>query len=480
MKFRTYGMVLSLFFALVLVFSFSIEASGSHDGPNSGITADEVNPTVKGDVQNFLTHIVEYYNGIRDQFDPVADRAELVRELTIFARDIRREGDYKHGNFYTIGITDNNVVTNHAGHPELIGHTFDPNAANSAIASTLKALLDKAASSGIGGTPECEENYDGQGSVACAAKVKSDYTVDVTNIAGLIHDATDPAFVPPDCEDLELATTAAEVETDETKLEDYVKSVIDAVQKDVAKINVDTTIEVAGGNDIASLATLRDPAKQKEITDRVTTKIQERLFCFGSGKFKHGSIYPFIMGADLDNSTVLVNGNSFDLNGYDLNLVDNQLQGEQNIAKLFNNELGGNPMAGDYATVEYHWLKPGDQPDPPDWFEQEVVPGKSPKTSYIEVADLNGMVIDALVRATGVPASLLIANSPDLETPQLYIFGSGIYPEEGMMPGEMMGEGGDGGGCTITGAGHKSQSALLNLLLVASVLFSVVFLRKRA
>ena len=70
------------------------------------------------------------------------------------------------------------------------------------------------------------------------------------------------------------------------------------------------------------------------------------------------------MGADLDNPTVLVNGNSFDLNGYDLNLTDNLLQGEQNIAKLFNNELGGSPEVGDFATVNYHWLKPGDTPTP--------------------------------------------------------------------------------------------------------------------
>ena len=206
---------------------------------------------VKGDVEDFLTHIVEYYNGIRDRFDPVAERAELVRELTIFARDIRQEGDYKDGDFYTIGITDNNIVTNHAGHPELIGHEFKPDAANSAVAGTLKALLDKARNSGIG-TTECEENYDGQGSVACAAKVESDFTVDVTNIAGLVHDATDSAFEPPNCDGLDLTTTAADVEGDHMELEAYVKSVIETVQKDVAKINADTTIEVAAG-DLTSL-----------------------------------------------------------------------------------------------------------------------------------------------------------------------------------------------------------------------------------
>ena len=37
-----------------------------------------------------------------------------------------------------------------------------------------------------------------------------------------------------------------------------------------------------------------------------------------------------------------------------------------------------------------------------------------------------------------------------------------------------------GGGCTITGTSNTSQGTLLNLFLMASVLFSVVFLRRRA
>ena len=37
-----------------------------------------------------------------------------------------------------------------------------------------------------------------------------------------------------------------------------------------------------------------------------------------------------------------------------------------------------------------------------------------------------------------------------------------------------------GGGCTITGTSNTSQGTLLNLFLTASVLFSVVFLRRHA
>ncbi len=64
MKFRTHGMVLGLFFALGLVFSFGIEASATHDGDDARITADEVNPTDRADVEAFLDHIIDYYDQV--------------------------------------------------------------------------------------------------------------------------------------------------------------------------------------------------------------------------------------------------------------------------------------------------------------------------------------------------------------------------------------------------------------------------------
>ena len=89
------------------------------------------------------------------------------------------------------------------------------------------------------------------------------------------------------------------------------------------------------------------------------------------------------------------------------------------------------------------------------WFEDRVVPGMSPKTSYIEVADLNAQIVPR----------------PD---EWLFIFGSGVYPES-TTPAD------DGdGACAIAGASNTPKSAFLNLFLVASALLSVVFLRKRA
>ena len=330
--------------------------------------------------------------------------------------------------------------------------------------------------------------------VACAAKVESDLTVNVTNIAGLAHKLGDDAFNEPNCSGLELDTTAADVEGDQTKLEAYVTDVIGAVQEDVKNIALEEVGEVTGINLtdpnlsltqaelIAVLAPLATMVA--ELDSKLKTRIQERLFCFGSGDFKHESIYPFIMGADLANSTVIVNGNSFDLNGGNLDLTDNQLRGEQNIAKLFNNALGGGlPSVGASATVKYHWLKPGDTPVDM-WFERKVVPGNSPKTSYIEVADLNKRLLEELVAITNLPDTIFSPFFP----PELYIFGSGVYPEDDGMMDDMddmddivdeVVDAVSGGGCTIAGTSNTSQGALLNLFLIASVLFSVVFLRRR-
>ena len=492
MKSKTRRMVLSLFFALGLVFLFSIVASGSH-GDGTGITAAEVEPTSQSDMENFVQHIADYYNGIRDRFDPVTQRAELIRELTIFARDIRREsGDYRHGEVYAIGVTDNLVITNHARYPELIGYKVDTDA-GTPLADTFKALLGNSAI----GTKNCE-NY-GQNKVACAAKVESDFTVDVTNIAGLHHeidlDNLDAAFVPPDCTGLTIETTAEEVFNDpsDANLEAYVKDVIEAVQRDTAKITVEEIGKLADLDDLASLAKLLDPAVLTEILDNTTTRIQERLFCFGSGDFKHENIYVFVMGADLENSTVLVNGNNFDLNGANLELEDDLLSGEQNIARLFDNALGGG-ADGNNTYVDYHWDDPTDPDDNvPNFFEDRKVPGTSPKRSYIEVANLNGQLFEAIADASSaldlaaITGFLATSTSPAF-APQLYIFGSGTYPEQDDMMDDMTDEddivdeivdAASDGGCTIAGTSNTSQGTLLNLFLIAAVLFSVVFLRRR-
>ena len=100
MKFRMYGMVLSLFFALGLVFSFGMEASADHG--STGIAAGDVDPTVEAEVEAFLDHIIDYYDQV--VAENTGDNDALNRELVIYGRDIRREGPYKNSdkNMYSM------------------------------------------------------------------------------------------------------------------------------------------------------------------------------------------------------------------------------------------------------------------------------------------------------------------------------------------------------------------------------------------
>lgn len=487
MKFRTYGMI--LFFALGLVFSFTIEASASHDDGQSRTAAD-VEPGNEQQMKELINHIVVHYNQIRDPFvgdDFEKKRIELYKKLTIFAREIRREdGDYRHGEVYAMEITDNLVITNHARYPELISYKINPNA-GTPLADTFKALLGNSAA----GATNCEDYGESNERVVCAKKVESGLVSEnLTIIAGLHHEEDlnnlDAVFKEPDCSGLTLETTAENVFEDPSNanLVAFVKDVIETIQEDVGKLAVEEIGKLDGVDltNPATLAKLRDPKTAADLNNAITARIQERLFCFGRKDFKHENIYVFIMDANPENFTVLFNGNNFDLNGTNLELNDNELQGDdKSIAGLFSRELG-TAAQGANAYADYRWDDPTTDADNiEDWFETDSVPGSTPKRSYIEVANLNGGIAKAVAAATGgLLQESQIAPSVNAATggPQLFIFGSGIYNLPEMTPEETTS--GGGGGCAIAGAGNRSQAALLSLLLTASAFFSVVFLRRRA
>ena len=469
MKLRAYGVVLSVFFALGLVFSFSVEASASH-GDGTDKVAGDVDATDEEDVKAFLDHIIGYWNQVAAE--NVGDDDALTREVTKYGRNIRREGPYKHlaTNMYSMAVNERGIVTNHARYPDLFGYKFSSDTTGSEVGSTIRALID---GSDVGKT-ECE-TYGDEDRVACARKVLTP-SGNVTVMAGLHHEKDDSAFaLPEDCADLTFTPNAKAVFDDpsDANLEAYVKGIIKTSQELVADITADVFSDfLNAGGSLAALAT--DQAEQAKIGLRLNTRLFDKAACFGVGDFKHGNIYAFLMGADLETSTVLFNGNNFDLNGTSLELEDDLLSGETNIAKLFNNELGGGAV-GNNTYVNYHWDDPTDPDDDvPNFFEDRKVPGTSCKRSYIEVANLNALTADAVAEATGFPAAALAPSFPELP----YIIGSGTYPGDDVCASGDDGD--DDDGCAIAGAGHTSQSALLNLFLVASILFPVVFLRRRA
>ena len=479
MNFRIHAIFLSLFFTLALCFSFGIQAS-AHDYERSDggktythsadidVNAEDVENASAADkeemTRKFLLHAVEHLKLIQEDSDLNEEiRQEKSRETVIFAKAVRDPGVFNHGNTYIIGITSRGATTNHARYQDLSGYRFDLE-----TPGTIQALAG-AGNISLGASPTCEQyTYDGQDRIACAIKQDTPTGFAVTTIAGFDHAEAD--LMPPDCSTLTLDVTAQDVE-DETDLdtkrdllEQYVKGFITAY----------ATLQLEAGTAAATEDGL-SPLTPEGIAATIA-RIYEKATCFREEQFYYGSIYPFIM--DPVRGTSFMNALDFNLHGLSVSLedpnpipYDDQGNIESNVLVAFQRALTNgsgdieNDLAhGNNAFVTYHWDNPvKDGDEVANFLSMGVVPGTSIKESYLEVVN--------------VAAASPIPNTP----PSFFVFGSGIYMDsESMPPGDDMMAGDDGDGCSIAATGSTPQSTVLNLFLIASVLFSVVFLRKRS
>lgn len=447
MKFKPHGIVLSLLLTLGLVFSFSIEAS-AHNESESSKAAEDVNIASEAEVGEFLSHVVEHFSPLLRVNNPsptLEEQKELVSLWVVFFEELRKQGTFNDGDdMYSIIINSADIIDNHPRHPGLYGKEVDPDAGGSQIGDALGKLTEEGGCTGY--------TYGGEDRQACAEKVDTIYGEFVV-IAGFHHDKEAPFIIEPDCTGLELDTTAGDVENEESLdvqkllLKLYVKSVISVTQD----------LLVDGRRKAEEQLREEDPDRIVRFEDMASiryTEFQKKIACFSGGDFKEGSIYVFIMELDED-ATVVLNGNSPELNGLNLKVRDpnpNPVDGERDkdIATLLRGLVteDGMPKDGKGSFAEYHWLRPGDEPTP-QWLENSLVPGNSHKISYIEVAD--------------------VGHHEDPVGRFMYIFGSGVYPE----PED------SNGACAVAGSGDTPQGALLNLFLTVSVLFSVVFPGRR-
>lgn len=236
-------------------------------------------------------------------------------------------------------------------------------------------------------------------------------------------------------------------------LKDYVKGIIKGFTD--LRTAIATEIALLKGFDY-----LLTPAGQAEIGAR----IYEKAGCFRTPEqIKHGSVYAFIM--DPVRGVSFMNGLDFDLHGLSVSLTDpdpvqcdgaSVLTAFQNAVTNGSGDLAG-LANGNSGTVTYHWDNPtvdGDEVE--NFLAKGVVPGTSIKESYLEVVDITG----------------------GFSQPVYLVFGSGIYLDSADK--ETCESADDDGGCAIAATGSTHQGALLNLFLIASVLFSAVFLRKRS
>ncbi len=444
MKVKTRGMLLG-FFLLGFVFSFGIEAS-AHDESQSNKAAEDVDIASEAEVREFLSHVIEHFRPLLRANNPnptLEEQKELVSLWVTFFEELRKKGVFNDADdMYSIVINSANIIDNHPVHPGLYGKVVDPGAVGSQVGGALGKLIEEGGCAGY--------EYGGESRQACGEKVDTIYGEFIV-IAGFHHDKEDSAIIEPDCTGLELDTTASDVEDEESL--DVQKLLLKLYVKSIISVTQDMLVD--GRRKAMEELRKEDPDRTITFDDMASiryTEFQKKIACFSEGDFKEGSVYVFIMELDED-ATVILNGNSPELNGLNLKLRDpnpNPVDGERDkdIATLLRSFIteDGIPKEGKGNFVEYHWLRPGDEPTP-QWLENSLVPGNSHKISYIEAAD--------------------VGHHEDPVGRFMYIFGSGVYPEP---------ENNDGG-CAV--AAGQDNTALFNLLLAASVLFPVVFLRKR-
>ncbi|MXW22856.1 MAG: hypothetical protein F4X55_00120 [Candidatus Dadabacteria bacterium] len=491
MKLKVHGMFLSLFFALAFCLSFSIEASAHEytrsDGQHTYTHSEDINVSASGvgianeaQMKLFVRHLATHLDLIqKDTSLDEMTKQEQSREIVIFATRARQVGPFNDGSdIYVIGVTPRGAITNHGLHPNLYGYRYDSSQEplRTLLGDTVPELSDDV-------DPECA-TYDSGNRVACAVRQQTPIGT-ITTITGLHHGEDDYAQAP-NCDEFNFAVTAKDVE-DETDpvrkkelLKEYVKEVIATSTSLLARIGQEVAIELRSF----------DPANpDPRVAAETNARFYEKAPCFHKEPdLRYRSTYPFIM--DPIRGVVFLSGTDFARNGISASLNDpnpvpyDGTNIEPNVLTAIQRTLTGITPEDkaeidemDIATIEhgdsgffrYHWSHPINTelniPGGQIALEREVVPGKALKESYIEAVDL----------LAGLPIA------PPPGTKALFVFGSGIYLEEGdgMMPEpEMPAEDSDDG-CAIAATGNTPQSMLFNLFLIASVLFSAVFLRKR-
>ena len=483
---RIYSMFLYLFFSLAVGFSFQIEASaheyrGHSHSPDLDIDAADVGVGDEDSMKKLALHFAEHLALIQE--NPNLSRPEQAKELVILGQRARELGVFNNGEVYSVLVNPEGYILNHGLYPDLHFKRYFPSfefrdGSDMRTGEAVQTLLDSEAED-----PTCVNyHYDGQDRVACAVSVDVFSAGGRTiNVMGFHHAKDDYNLIEknnPNCDDplFSLPVTAKQVddEQDPQKKEEllvqYVKGLAEKFKERQGRI----TSKLLEDEDVLPLfllATGGVPGSTPEQIQSAGEELGEKSVqialrtagCIARGDYREGSIYPFML--DPVEGVATINGLDFHLYGLSISLTDPdpiQCDGTNILEAFLNAVTDGSGDVADLADgnngfVTYHWDHPETLEDNNEgYLERNEVPGLSIKKGYIEVVDVTSSEFAAL----GVP-------------PSLRIVGSGIYLDDAEYCKE------DDEGCAIVATANTPQSALLNLVLIASVLFSAVFLRKR-
>ena len=481
MKLKIYRIFLYLFFSVAVGFSFQIEAfaheyRGQDHSPELNISAENVDVRDEASIKKMTRHLEKHIALIQE--DSTLSRPEQAKELVILAQRMREQGVFNNGEVYSVVVNPEGYIVNHGLYPDLHFKRYLPSFefkdGNGMTTVTMQTLLDSDSED-----PTCiGYHYDGEDRTVCAMVTEVFSAGGRTiSVMGLHHAEDNYSLIEkdnPNCDVplYKLPVTAKQVDDEqdpqekEELLVQYVKAVAGKFKERQDGITSQLLLEAPN---LVSLASGLVPSATPEQIQSAEEELGEKSVeialrttgCIGGGDYREGSIYPFML--EPEEGLAVLNGLDFHLYGVSVSLTDPdpiQCDGA-NILEAFNNAVtnGSGDLAdlavGNNGFVTYHWDHPEDPGDNNEgYLERNEVPGDSIKKSYIEVIDVTPPF------------------APSDTPPFWRIVGSGIYLDDA----EYCKDGDEG--CAISATANTPQSVLLNLFLIASVLFSAVFLRK--
>ena len=476
------------------VSAFAHEAiTGSHNGPST--TASEAATGDADDMKNFLQHVLKH----------ITDPDYNYRSFSEFRSALNEDGGvFRSGSFYVISLdpTDGRVII----------HGADKSVEDRRLLSSedteeedLRMLIEDAKADTDREGVCREYTRDGETRMACAVlqagrllstqlnAIVAGYDIRGTDLRKLEFGELLGHNILLDVS-ADQVETAGDLEAQKDALRGFVHSAIEAYFIDFLLKESCNFSMVPSFENIDLTPFTRDQIKGLieqlsaggegstnllNVCNTLKSSLYRSVMRSEDGPWKSGSIYLFAMDDDVDVQRVLFNGLDAQLEDKDLKVFD---EAGQDVGKLIINEVRDAPK-GEGVFVKYCWDDPDYEGDEVRDADGNPIPGKTPGKSY-----KLSYVVDMLDYMK-LPAP---SGSPK------YIFGSGIYPKEGegeLLSGCEFSRAGkaeptdddgtaeptdDDGGCAVSGIGDTPQSTTFNLFLVASVLFSVVFLRRRA
>ena len=420
--------------ATVVFLSGTPTASAHQDqgGHSESITAGNVTETGEMGMLEFVMHAKEHWKAVKNPNENI----RFEKSLTVDG------GDWKNGTIYLMVIDEEGTIYTNAHDPSqqngTLLHSSEDQPKPMLFPEVNELVLMAEQGGCITYVPEADEDPEAHASeghdeheerVACSVKFTHPvWKADLILIAGYHHDHEEHDHTNLSFDNVTCPYFVSKIINEEP----YFKQGVTA-----NKVRDKDTLKSFVGEFRKHLS------EQVEQADKNPARIATIRNCWRALPWKYEAVYLFVMTEE--EGLVFFNGNSPSLENVTLNVVD---ENGDNVGDLIVNALKDKDEH-EGAFVEYLWDDPTTPDDDTRDSEGNSIPGKapgnSPKITYVEKVSFPGFLGG-----------------------QTLIIGSGYHPETDN----------DDGGCAVAGTSANARGALLNLLAVLALMFSLAMWKK--